>query len=339
MHHVLFHFDQEPIDAKASWNEYDQPRGLYWTQKSCRILANSEHSAVKNQVCKDRYALDWYFFYHGFAALDWFRDGAYFDQAVPISKVFCSFNHLVRHLRSYRMALTARLCDLDVIDQGDISLHCTSQDCELEINQDHTRLSYRDKLLVQTHLVGNPKLPLIADTPEVDSNFSAHFCIHDLGLWQRSMLHLVNETVFYDHKLHLTEKVFKPIVALRPFILVAAPGNLAYLRRYGFKTFSRWIDESYDNVIDPSQRLDLIASEVAKFCAMPMTTLHALYQEMLPVLEHNKQHFYGEFREIIASELVDNFDRCVRTWNNGRVDGRQLVAHPNIGSVKRILTR
>ena len=339
MPHVLFHFDQEPIDPNANWNEYDQHQGLYWTQKACRLLANSEHSEIKKQVCKDRFALDWYFFYHGFAALDWFRDSAYFDQIVPISKVFCSFNHLITDLRSYRMALTARLWDKGVIDHGNISLHGTQQDCQQAIDQDYSRLSDRDKRLISQHLVHNDKLPMTVDTSAVDSNFSAHFCVHDLKLWQTSMWHLVNETVFYDSKLHLTEKVFKPIVALRPFILVAAPGNLAYLRSYGFETFSRWIDESYDDEKDPSRRLDLIADQMEKLCCRPLQELHDMYEEMLPILRYNKEHFFGKFREIIVSELIDNFDRCVRVWNNGRVDGRDLTRHPDLESVKEILMR
>ena len=44
------------------------------------------------------------------------------------------------------------------------------------------------------------------------------------------LFHIVTETIFYDNKLHFTEKVFKPIVARRPFFLVGAPGNLAYLK-------------------------------------------------------------------------------------------------------------
>jgi hypothetical protein len=145
--------------------------------------------------------------------------------------------------------------------------------------------------------------------------------------------------VFYHPKLHLTEKIFKPIVVLRPFVLAAAPGNLSYLRSYGFKTFDRWWDESYDLVDDIDQRSDMIVRILEKLCAMSPTELDDLYQDMLPVLQYNKQHFFGKFREIIVSELVDNFDTCLRIWNNGRVDGRELPLHPDLNSVKQILLR
>mgnify|MGYP003342655425 CR=1 FL=1 len=38
-----------------------------------------------------------------------------------------------------------------------------------------------------------------------------------------ALWNIVTETVFYYDKLHLTEKIFKPIVHRRPFLLVAAP--------------------------------------------------------------------------------------------------------------------
>lgn len=334
--HVMFAFDQEPVYDMVDWQQYDQQPSS-WSNKICRIFANSEHSAAKNKICNDRSALDWYFFYHGFAALDWYRDSAYLDQVAPVQKVFCSLNHLCRDLRSYRLALTARLLDLGIEGHGDISLHCQGKDCHHEINQPHTRLSSGDKKLITKHLVSNQRLPFVVDTTEVDSNFSAHFSVDHFGLWQRSLFHLVNETVFYDSKLHLTEKVFKPIVAARPFILVAAAGNLAYLRSYGFETFSKWIDESYDEVSDPDQRLDLIAAEIARLCRKSPYELVAMYDEMRPVLAYNKQHFFGQFRKIIVSELVDNFDLCVRMWNNGRVDDKRLMPHQDLESVKQLL--
>jgi hypothetical protein len=46
----------------------------------------------------------------------------------------------------------------------------------------------------------------------------------------------------------LTEKALRPIACGQPFILAATPGSLQYLRSYGFKTFSGYIDETYDTI-------------------------------------------------------------------------------------------
>lgn len=337
MPHALFHFDQEPIFNNQSWNDYDRAYREYWSGKIFRMLANSEYSDVKKRTCRDRYMQDWYFFYHGLAALDWFRDAEYITSTGSFVSKFSSYNHHVSGKRSYRMALTARLLELGLHDQSDISFHGTVQDCVTEIDSPDSELTADQKLSIKEHLCDPGQLPMILDKVPVDSNHSAHFGHGEYRLWQRSFLHVVNETVFYDSKLHLTEKIFKPIVALRPFLLVGAQGNLAYLRRYGFQTFADWIDESYDDECDPVRRIDLVAHELQKLHKRPITELCKIYDEMLPVLLHNKHHFFGQFREIIVDELLENFDSCIRIWNNGRVDGRDIPTHPDLGAVKKIL--
>ena len=123
----------------------------------------------------------------------------------------------------------------------------------------------------------------------------------------KSFLHVVNETVFFETFNHLTEKTFKPIVCMRPFIIVSTPGSLAYLRRYGFRTFEKWIDESYDSESNNHKRLDMIAKEINKIASMSISQLQDMYKEMLPTLEHNHSLFFGSFEQDILDELVDNY--------------------------------
>ena len=152
---------------------------------------------------------------------------------------------------------------------------------------------------------------MVIDTREPNGSMSANIDINQLT---RALWHIVTETVYFLPKLHLTEKIFKPIVAKRPFILVAAPGNLAYLKRYGFKTFDHWIDESYDNEQDHYIRIEKITAEIAKLCALEPIVLKQMHIEMQEILEYNFQHFYGDFKKIIVNELVDNFGNlCIPT--------------------------
>jgi len=139
--------------------------------------------------------------------------------------------------------------------------------------------------------------------------------------------HVVTETVYFLPKLHLTEKVFKPIVAKRPFILVAAPGNLAYLKSYGFKTFDRWIDESYDQETDNYLRIEMITAEIKKLCELSPAALQQMYQEMQEVLEYNFDYFYNGFKGVLVNELVDNFGGILSQINNGRVPGNHSKYH------------
>jgi len=329
LHHVLFHFDQEPLWSTDLGNGYlnGPVGGIASSTKLCKILANSEHSAIKNEICCDRQMEDWYFFYHGFVALDWFRDGQYIDIDRVPTKPFSSLSHIVNHQRAYRMVLTAELIARGLTDFGDVSFHGTPEMCRAELDDPYTKLSESDKSTVEKYLL-NRHLPMYIDTDQSHGNLSSHFGHNELRMWQRSLLHVVNETVFYEPKQHLTEKIFKPIVAGRPFVLVSAPGNLAYLKSYGFKTFDKWIDESYDNETDSTKRLQMIAEEVSKIALLTPPQLKDMYQDMYLTLQHNKSHLFGNFKTIIVDELISNFDRCLKTWNS-RSQDQQLPMHLN----------
>lgn len=325
MHNCLF-YDQEPIFNKivdkllitGSFGAY---------RKKINILANSEYSELKKLICKENQFLDWYYFYHGFAALHWYRDFKYFSEVeCQYTKVFMSLNRLVTNDRSYRLALVSLFLEKNLIDKGIVSLHLTDQDWgdwKAELANADTKLSPYQIELITKH-VGQLTGSIIADTDQPRGSLSADAGPNELKFNQSALWHVVSETVFYYDKLHLTEKIFKPIFSKRPFILVAAPGNLAYLKSYGFRTFDRWIDENYDNEKDHQTRLEKIATEVEKLCNLSPTDLKKMHQEMREILEFNFNHFYGEFRTIIVRELLDNFKGIAAQWNNGRVDGRDM---------------
>ena len=215
---------------------------------------------------------------------------------------------------------------LYLIDKGVVSLHLNDQgwgNWKDELTNPHTKLSQYQIEFVNKH-VGQLSGSIIVDTDQPRGSLSADAGQNELKFNQSALWHVVSETVFYHDKLHLTEKIFKPIFSKRPFILVAAPGNLAYLKSYGFRTFDRWIDESYDDEKDHQIRLEKIVAEVEKLCNLSPNDLKKRHQEMREILEFNFNHFYGEFKTIIVRELLENFKNIARQWNNGRVDGRTM---------------
>jgi hypothetical protein len=64
----------------------------------------------------------------------------------------------------------------------------------------------------------------------------------------------------------------------------------------------------------------MIADQVERIAKLTQEQRLTMHSEMQEVLQHNYNHFFGEFRSIITKELVVNFERCVRIHNNGRVD-------------------
>lgn len=331
---TCYYCDQEPLTERV----IDQSPADY--RLKFRMLANSEHSALKKSALKARGFLDWYYFFHGFAALDWFYDAQYFDHDITWTKPYISLNRLCTGDRSYRLNLIARLIDSGVIDSGYVSLHLDTAlhgTVAHELDSEHSQLSLASKQLIRQHI---QQARYLDRAGGASGDISADFGYQEFKLWKSGLWHVVTETVFYHDKLHLTEKVFKPIVAQRPFILAAAPGNLAYLRSYGFHTFDRWIDESYDSIVDPDQRLQAIVDQVKKICCLSQQQQKTMHAEMLSVLQHNFNHFFNQFKHIIVTELVDNFETCVRIWNNCRIDDKTLpLSDLDLESIKKIFSK
>jgi hypothetical protein len=103
---------------------------------------------------------------------------------------------------------------------------------------------------------------------------------------------------------HLTEKTFKAIALEMPFVLVAPYGSLAYLREYGFQTFSPYIDESYDLIEDPVARIEAVTAILLELQARSAAARAEFWNNILPRVEHNYDHFYrGGLSDILWQEL------------------------------------
>jgi hypothetical protein len=337
----LIFWDQEPF-FKKSFDQVVVARDWLTSYKRFGMIVVSEHSKTVDDVCKDMITNKWYYFFHGFAALDWYRDYQYFPELeTQISKVFISFNRLATKDRSYRLNLVANLLERDLVKNNDVSLSLIDHgwgDWKKELDDPHSKLSDSSKNKISNQ-IGKLSNSLVIDQEDPVGSLSAYMDYDLIRLQQRSLWHLVTETVFYYDKLHLTEKIFKPIVCRRPFILVAAPGNLAYLKSYGFKTFDAWIDESYDQETDPDKRISMITDQIEKLSSLSIPELNKMYREMKPILDYNFQHLYGDFKKIIATELVDNFQAAIAVHNHRSMANNIDVSAIDFGQVKNILSK
>lgn len=349
---LIFH-DQEPIYASNFYNSYlgSNPNYLlfyhqytcgtfnfYYFTKNFNIIANSEISNEKNDLFRHLQYYDWYYFFHGFAALDWYKNIQYYPPNYDFSNVFICLNNLVTRNRSYRLNLVAQLVKRNLDQFGAISLNQNSLSNQIkdELYHPSSLLSVQAKKDIFNFLYQKNTKKFVVDEFKVEGIQSAN---DNLTTLTKGFFHVVTETIFYDKKLHLTEKIFKPIVAHRPFILAAAPGNLAYLKKYGFKTFDHWIDESYDNEEDSDIRIKKIVDEIEKLTKLSTHQLKNLYAEMLPVLEYNFNHFYTNFKKIIVDEMIDNFEINLKKFNAGKDASFENYLHYDHVDLNKIKNR
>lgn len=113
-------------------------------------------------------------------------------------------------------------------------------------------------------------------------------------LFDKSFLYIVTETVsdnFYidtDIPMDFMSKMGRALWYPTPFIVVGNKGVLNRLREMGFKTFSDFWDESYDDFFDLDDRLLKIKEILNWINSLPMEKLLEIRNSMLPIFEHNR---------------------------------------------------
>jgi len=107
------------------------------------------------------------------------------------------------------------------------------------------------------------------------------------SIHNKAYFSIVSSTSFDTPWCHLDEKFWKKLGQFHPFIWVGPAHSLQHLHTQGFKSFSPWIDESYDEEEDCEKRFLMIVNEVKRLCDMSLEEMHEWYYEMEDILKHN----------------------------------------------------
>lgn len=126
-----------------------------------------------------------------------------------------------------------------------------------------------------------------------DDNFENNdWTYGQLKFYSETFCSVIFETFDNQEYPFFTEKIFKPIVYLHPFIVHSNPFSLKLLHDLGFKTFHDFWDESYDE-LGGNERLEAIFHLLLEIANWPLTKLEDLQKNIIPILEHNQNHFFN----------------------------------------------
>ena len=266
----------------------------------------SERGEFVEQLAQEYGWQPHYYFYHGWACLDWFRG---YDKTFLIprardrapTQTFMSPNRIVGGKRDHRVLFLYNIFKAG-LEHNHISAPriCPVEDVDINsIAQKYTNV-YQDI----TNVFSNAELPKVfagEATQEMSSCWLTNF-----GEAADSLVYVPTETVYFGRRTHLTEKTFKAIALEMPFVLVAPAGSLEYLREYGFKTFANIFDESYDTETDDICRIEKVTKLLKQLNDLSVAERQEIHRACLPVVEHNFEHFYGQgFSNILWTELTN----------------------------------
>jgi hypothetical protein len=201
--------------------------------------------------------------------------------------------------------------------------------CQTSVGLTDNSVHYTDHQYVNHQWKPTRCLEQYFESNNTTSCYSADFDIND---YNQTDFEVVLETLFDDQRLHLTEKSLRPIACGQPFILCATHGSLQYLRDYGFKTFGDIIDESYDNIEDPYQRMVAIIHSMKSIASWTATKRESNMQKIQEITEYNRTYFFSdEFFNLVINELKNNLTQAVdqlETTNTSKnfIDLRKKLA-------------
>ena len=292
---VIF-WDQEPLHRNRFISFIDPFLKMY--ESSITRLTTSEYNSEDVRWACDTYGLTSnYYFFHGWAALDWYRGYNRTSLAQPFSErkpynTFLCPNNIIGGERRHRIEMLNEFVNRNMLDKNLISFP--------------DACPYEGLSLPGLCKKYNLPLPVVQLPLTIDNGSGYAAQSHRIDLWDQannSLIHVVTETVYKGNKQHLTEKTFKPIVMQQPFILQSCKGSLEYLRRYGFKTFSEFWDESYDEC-DDDTRTKQIGKLLQDINSMSQKEKASLQNAVSNTVEYNYKWFYGEqFEKVLWDEL------------------------------------
>jgi hypothetical protein len=299
----VFLFDQEPFVPGLHESTFLSIDFRNPTKNGILITSEFESDNI-DYICNVHNLRPFYYFFHGWAALDWYRG---YDKSFlitppnqrQIKKTFFSANRIIGGLRQHRVLMLYHFKRLGLMDNWiSASAVCPIENMPIEEIAKHYEKHYADIVSV----IKSVDLPMLF--PNEDQPRMSSCWLDQFDICAESLIYHVTETIYTGKRLHLTEKSFKPIALGMPFILTASKGSLEYLRRYGFKTFGTLWDESYDLETDDIKRAEMVAKVLGNIHKLSPEEKQQLFNQCIPIIEHNWNWFYnGEFEKVLWSEL------------------------------------
>lgn len=124
----------------------------------------------------------------------------------------------------------------------------------------------------------------------LDNTQRNNHSMHQSKYFDNAYCNIVLET-YFDIKecqgTFLTEKTFKPIKHGQLFFIAGPPGSLGLLRSLGYRVFDNVLDNSYDDILDPTMRWKKLCKSIAE----AKNNLPELFKFAKEDIEHNQKLF------------------------------------------------
>lgn len=309
-----------------------QPLNFRLPDSNCHDLAILLHSEQRSDHIEKYRCTNFvpvYYWSHAVIARDWFRYAEH-EKFVSASqkqptRTFRAFNRAWLGSREYRLKFLDLLVSHALVDH--VATNFNPKDSGSDASyQSH---AFRNPVWKPSHVLED-----FFPCNQVPSTYSAEFDRDDYDHYDWEV---VLETLFDDGRIHLTEKTLRPLACGQPFLLLAPHGSLQYLRSYGFRTFHSIIDETYDTIVDPYQRMQAVIAQmqiITRWTDQQRASNMTAVQE---IVDHNRQRFFSSaFAHDIEQELRDNLRQGHEEFESRETGGIGIRRRAGLYKIPRL---
>jgi len=252
--------------------------------------------------------------------LDWFISTIHFYKNIRPSTLYeltpyepkpLMFDALLGRKKFHRDIAYQYLLDNNMMSQGVVTY---LNDVEDRFNgHDPARWQWESK-----GLAGHEGVQWTVERVEYYGHRISLSQIIPIDIYNQTAYSVVCETNNSNDFVFFTEKIVKPIIARRLFILLGDRGALARLRDLGFQTFDGIINESYDNIEMTELRHRRAMQQLDWLCEQPQAEI---LEKIQPICDHNfnlmmSRDWYQQFSAMFAKTFVELADTAGQSLNS-----------------------
>jgi hypothetical protein len=177
-------------------------------------------------------------------------------------------------------------------DQGIIAYKCLQKSFDENFGKDVGHIKNACESI-------NTQIPIVGfDGPLYNYDEVPEDIIND------TYLSILTET-YYQGPIFFSEKIYYAMLYNHFFIYLGPTYSLKYLKSLGFKTWGHIIDESYDDIEDPADRLFAVTRTIDKFLQKSLDEITHLYTENIDIIDHNRKLIATiDINQIVTESLI-----------------------------------
>lgn len=148
------------------------------------------------------------------------------------------------------------------------------------------------------------KLPLLLDSKIDEKSSALTNRLLPANIFGDSYFSITAETDYAAEPAYarrFTEKTLQCFLRMHPFVLIGDAGTLGLLKNLGFATFEPFIDETYDTITDPEERMRALLEEIRRLNRLSDDDWRDMRREMIPILHHNAELLF-KLPDIMAAK-------------------------------------